>query len=125
MERSKGQTTPKFLFVANQPCLDFINTQMIQGGRVVDLLETFADLVLWLTQTDALSVPEAAEAIKKWGGLREGMSALEQAREFRTPLREMAERLVTGRAVAHSTVDTINELLRQRVGHVQLARVRG
>jgi predicted RNA-binding Zn ribbon-like protein len=117
--------TTKFVFVANLPCLDFINTQMIQGGRMVDFLETFSDLVSWLMQADALSRMEADEAVKRWGGHREGMRVLEQARELRSSLRETAERLVNGRAVAQSTVETINALLRQRVGHAQLVRVRG
>jgi predicted RNA-binding Zn ribbon-like protein len=98
---------------------------MNRSDGVVDLLETFSDLTSWLAQTHALSVPKAAEAMKRWGSHREGIHVFEQAREFRASLREMAERIVTGKSVAQSTVATINELLRQRVGHVQLARVRG
>ena len=34
-----------FFFIANYLCLDFINTQIAESGRPVDLLKSFGDLV--------------------------------------------------------------------------------
>ena len=47
-----GEPKPQipFLFVGNELCLDFINTQFVLNGQQVDLLATFSDLVTWLVQ---------------------------------------------------------------------------
>jgi len=52
-----GEPKPQipFLFVGNQLCLDFINTQFVVNGRPVDLLATFSDLVTWLVQVHLLT----------------------------------------------------------------------
>ena len=114
-----------FLFVGNQTCLDFINTQMIQHGRPVDLIEDFSALMAWMVQARILDAGDAKEAIRKWGGQQEGLRTFERARELRATLREMVGRIVAGRAIPQSAVDAINGLLRHRLGYAQLTRVRG
>jgi len=42
--------------VGNHRCLDFVNTELIEHGRRVDLLRDFADLVGWLEQPQLLGV---------------------------------------------------------------------
>ena len=68
-----------FIFIGNQTCLDFINTQMIQQGRLVDLLEDFSALMSWMVQARILDVGDAKEAIHKWGGRREGLRTFARA----------------------------------------------
>lgn len=121
----KGQSNKTFLFVSNHPCLDFINTQMIQQGRLVDLLESFDDLVSWLVQASVLTAAEATEAVRKWGGQRTGDRTFEEARTFRAVLRGMVEQIVKGRSVPTAAIESINRFLGARLGHTQLARVRG
>ncbi|MGH7206919.1 MAG: CGNR zinc finger domain-containing protein [Nitrospiraceae bacterium] len=120
-----AQTDRPFVFVGNHLCLDFINTQMIQQGRLVDLLESFDDFVSWLFQASVLTAAEAAEAVRKWGGQREGRRTFEEAREFRAVLRGMAEQIVKGRSVPTAAIESINRLLGARLGYTQLACVRG
>ena len=115
----------KFLFVGNQTCLDFINTQMIQHGRPVDLIEDFSALMAWMIQARILEAEGAKEAIRKWGGQREGLRTFARARELRATLREMVGRVVDGRAVPQSAIDAINGLLRHRLGYAKLTRTRG
>ncbi len=122
MRESQGEKT--FIFIGNQTCLDFVNTQMIQQGRLVELLEDFSGLVSWLVQARILDAGDAKEAIRKWGGQREGLRTFERARELRATLREMVGRIADGRAVPQSAVDAINGILRHRLGYAQLTKTR-
>jgi predicted RNA-binding Zn ribbon-like protein len=119
MERH-GQPEKRFLFIGNHPCLDFINTRIAQNGQPLDLLDTFSDLNMWLVQAHLLGREEAKKAERKWGGHPEGMQTLEQAREFRTMLREMVERIATGKPVPQAALEAINGRLRDRVGYPRL-----
>ncbi len=121
----EARPVKKFLFVGNQTCLDFINTQMIQHGRLVDLLESYDDLASWLVQASVLTAAEATEAVRKWGGQREGQRTFEEAMKFRAVLRGMVEQTVKGRSVPTAAIESINRLLGARLGYTQLARVRG
>jgi predicted RNA-binding Zn ribbon-like protein len=121
----KAQSDKTFLFVGNHTCLDFINTQMIQHGHLVDLLESFDDLVSWLVQASVLTAPEATEAVRKWGSQRAGEETFEEARKLRAVLRGMAEQIVKGRSVPTAAIESLNRLLGTRLGYTQLARVRG
>ena len=114
-----------FLFVGNQLCLDFINTQFVLNGQPVDLLATFSDLVTWLVQVDLLREKEATKIERQWGRQAEGVQTLEQARAFRVTLREMVERVAAGRSVPPAAVEAINEMLRYRIGYPQLTRGSG
>ena len=47
-----------FFFIANYLCLDFINTQIAESGRPVDLLKSFGDLVSWCVQARVLETTQ-------------------------------------------------------------------
>jgi predicted RNA-binding Zn ribbon-like protein len=122
-----GESKPRipFLFVGNQPCLDFINTQFVVNGQPVDLLATFSDLVTWLVQVHLLTEKDAKKIELQGGRQTMGTQALEQARVFRATLREMIERLIAGRPVPQAPIETINKMLRYRTGRPQLIRRSG
>jgi predicted RNA-binding Zn ribbon-like protein len=107
-----------FLFVGNQRCLDFINTEMIIKGSRTDLLETPADLQRWAVQAGVLSRTEAGPAADVPRVFRE-------ARAFRATLREMAERIVAGRLVPAEALESINRLLSRGPGYPQIQRAAG
>lgn len=109
-----------FLFVGNQPCLDFINTDLVLNGQPTDLLESFRDLVAWLVQAGCLT-EEAAKRIER-AGVRHGSETLQQAKEFRSSMRHMARRLAEGKAVPQTALDAINDLLHHRLGFPQISR---
>ena len=122
-----GEPRPQipFLFVANQLCLDFINTKFVLNGQQVDLLSTFSDLVAWLLEVHLLTGEEAKKIERQWGRQAQGTQTLEQARAFRATLREMVERIAAGRPVPQAAIEAINEMLRYRIGYPQLIRRSG
>ena len=121
----EGQPPKAFIFIGNHRCLDFINTQIARNGRPVDLLETFLDLVTWLAQARLIGMEEAKKAKRQWGNQAEGRRTLDQARDFRATLREMVERIATGKTVPQAALEAINGWLRHRVGYPQLTRRSG
>jgi predicted RNA-binding Zn ribbon-like protein len=112
-----------FLFLGNHACLDFINTHPVVDGQAVELLGSFADLLAWLRQAHLLLDEEGGKKLERqWVGAPKAQRILEQARTFRSTLREMVERIAAGRPVPQGAVEAINELLRYRLGHPQLMR---
>lgn len=109
-----------FLFVGNQLCLDFINTDLVLNGQPTDLLSSFQELVAWLVQAGLLTEEEAQKTERE--GTRQGAETLKQAKAFRTTMREMVERLAARRSVPPAALDAVNQLLRQRVGYPQIGR---
>ena len=112
-----------FLFLANQPCLDFINTDLVMNGQPTDLLSSFQDLVAWLVQAGLLTEKDAARI--EGGGGYDAMETLKQAKAFRSTMRNMAERLAAPKAVPQAALALINQLLRHRIGYAQVTRRNG
>src|SRR5437588_12851399 len=83
----------KFPMVGNHRCLDFVNTEVVEQGRRVDLLEDFADLVDWLQQARVLGVAQAKQILRRWSRTSKA-DALSQALAFRRVLREMTDAIV-------------------------------
>lgn len=119
--------TPKqdFLFIGENLALDFINTQRVRDGQIMDELENYAALVNWLVQACVIDAAQAKAALKKWGNSAEGRRTHEQARTLRSSLRAMAEHLTQGKPVPQSSLDTINEALRHGITYNQVMRARG
>lgn len=121
--RNEGKAS-KFIFVGNHICLDFINTQIIHKGRIVDLLGDFSHLVEWLAETEVLDFAKAKETLRKWIGNPERERVLEQARELRAVLRVVIERIIEGKPIQKSAINEINKLLSNRIGYPQLIQAR-
>lgn len=118
----EGVTGSGFLFVGNRACLDFVNTRVVEGGRLVDLFGDFSDLMWWLVLEGLLDDEGARRALERWGGVPEGDRAFREALSFRAALRGTCERIVRGERVEQAIVDWINRLLASRAGHDQLVR---
>lgn len=114
----------KFLFVGNHPCLDFINTQMIVNGEPTDLLESCDDFISWLVQANLLTKAQAEVAGAELNH-KECISLLEQAKTFRTTLRDLTARIVARKSIPASIINVINQFLSQRPGYPQLVRRKG
>jgi predicted RNA-binding Zn ribbon-like protein len=116
---------PSFLFISERPCLDFVNTEIVDGGARIDLLASFEDVIEWSAAAGSITPQEARTLMTRWKGDREAERAFKQALELRSNLRTMVERLVDGRVhAAPQTIDTLNALLRTPVGHFELTRTK-
>lgn len=118
-------TKQDFLFVGENLALDFVNTQRMRDGQVVDLIEDYAALMNWLAQAHVLSPAQAKTVLKKWGKSADGQQAHARAHTLRTALRAMAEHLAAGKPVPQTSLAVINEVLRHGSAYVQVERKRG
>jgi predicted RNA-binding Zn ribbon-like protein len=98
----------RFLFVAGNLALDFVNTEVMDQGQRADWLRTSADLAAWLRQADLDG--------------RAGPALLRRAKTLRAALRRMAESLAVGRAVPALVVAAINRELREARTFSELTR---
>lgn len=121
---SRELSKPKFIFVGNHRCLDFVNTQIVENGHPVDLLRDFSNLVEWLVKAQIINSTDAKEALKGWDKPHR-KRIFEKAIAFRAVLRDMVERIAKGKSVQQSTIDKINKMLSNRIGYYELIELRG
>jgi predicted RNA-binding Zn ribbon-like protein len=117
---------PQFHFVADELCLDFINTEAVDQDQRVDLLGSVDDLMAWYAEAQVVDAAQAKAVARRThaaGG--DGERVLKEARQFRAMLREMVERLTEGRtSVPQATLDQLNRLLRAREGYSEVVRTK-
>jgi predicted RNA-binding Zn ribbon-like protein len=110
-----------FHFLADELCLDFINTEAVDQDERVDLLGSFDDLLAWYVQAGIIDAARAKALTRGEAGAR----ALKDARQFRGMLREMVERLSEGKTnVPQATLDHLNRSLRAREGYSEIVRTK-
>jgi predicted RNA-binding Zn ribbon-like protein len=106
-----------FLFIANDPSLDFVNTEVISAGVRTDLLQGFEDLTGWCEQAQLSSGAEMRGLAKTWAGTSEGKAALLACRALRSVLRTAAEGVArTGRVPGR-----LADVLRKELQYPRLA----
>jgi predicted RNA-binding Zn ribbon-like protein len=104
---------PNFLFVANDPSLDLVNTEVVLSGVPTDLLETFGDLTLWVQQANLASLAEMQRLGSLWTDTPEGRATLRAARALRSALRNAVERVTRIGRVPSTLADVLGNELRQ------------
>lgn len=118
-------TESRFHFVGERLCLDFVNTEAMAEGHRVDLLASFDELVEWCAAARAISAVQAREMAKARSRERAAERTFKKAVELRATLREMAERIASGRSsVSHEALDSINDVLRTRAGDLAIVRTK-
>jgi predicted RNA-binding Zn ribbon-like protein len=101
----------RFYFVGERLCVDFVNTEIVEGGDRVDLLRSYDDLMEWYAAAQVLSASEARTLAGR-SGKADALRTLQQALRFRATLREMLEQLAGGRTnLPQETLDEINQIL--------------
>jgi predicted RNA-binding Zn ribbon-like protein len=104
---------PTFLFVANNPALDLVNTEVALSGVRTDLFESFADLTRWFEQANLASAAEAQRLARLWTDSPEASAALQAARALRSALRNAVERVARMGRVPSSLADVLGKELRE------------
>jgi predicted RNA-binding Zn ribbon-like protein len=98
----------KFIWVGNNAAIDFINTQIVSGDTVVDLLQDSAGVLRWLKESGQLTDAPAPRNL------------LEEARAYRAQLREGLERQVKGSRIPAALLAATNAYLSRRALWMQL-----
>lgn len=105
-----------FLWLANWPALDFINTEYTQAGERIELFTTAEDVANWLRAARLPDVPPA---------VRSKEQLLVAARDYRKCLHSGVERLVSSGDVPADTISATNRLLEGDRFSFRLQRGRG
>jgi predicted RNA-binding Zn ribbon-like protein len=82
----------KFLWLGNDPAIDFANTEIVQDGQTVDLLEKPDDLLDWMAAAEMLS-SRALKDAKRALSQSQLQKALTRACEYRLVLKAALENL--------------------------------
>ncbi len=93
-----------FLWVGNTPSLDWVNTQIVQDGRLVELLAGPEDFLAWLRYAGFSLQGEP-------GGARRLGAALHLAKRFRAILRHGLGQLVKSRSLPPNVISATNEYI--------------
>lgn len=109
-----------FIFVANKPILDFLNTKPILERGPTELLSDVRALERWLIASDIVTSPKAKAAVRGWRQSPAAVAFLDQLIAFRERLREAVVRIENGSLPADAFLAEVNSLLLQHPRHVSL-----
>jgi predicted RNA-binding Zn ribbon-like protein len=109
-----------FLFVANRPILDFLNTKPVLADGPTELLPDVRALERWLIASDMVTSPKAKAVGRGWRQSPEAAAFLDQLIAFRERLREAVLRIENGSLPTDVFLAEVNSLLLQHPRHTSL-----
>ena len=111
----------KFYLIANNLALDLVNTMIVDNGRPVDLLQTFADFLEWSVEAGIITKKQALRA-KSESTKRDEVRVFDLVLKFRDTLKSMTYDLAKGKTVPQASLDRINEVLNRKNGFFEVRR---
>jgi len=102
-----------FLFVANRPILDLLNTKPVLAAGPTELLADVRALERWLLASGTVSSVRDKAAVRGWRSSAEAEAFLKQLIEFRERLRNAVSRIESGMLPSDVFVSEVNSLLLQ------------
>jgi predicted RNA-binding Zn ribbon-like protein len=102
-----------FLFVANRPILDLLNTKPVLEDGPTELLPDVCALERWLIASGMVTSAKAKAKVRSWRNSTEAVAFLEQLIAFREKLREAVLRIESGSAPSDAFLTEVNSLLLQ------------
>jgi len=115
----------RFYFVGERLCVDFVNTEILEGGKRLDLLAGFDDLVDWFAAAHVIGTGEAGALARRWGGTSDAQHTFQRAVRFRATVRGMLEPFSKDRRnLSQQTLDAINSVLGLSSSVRELVRTR-
>lgn len=99
-----------FLFIANQPALDLMNTGLVMKGEQLELIPDFAALVAWFRAAGLVSRDDARR-LERWAHSAKAAQVADRVRRLREMLREEVVRRERGRPLRPDTLEVLNRLL--------------
>lgn len=110
-----------FLFVANRPILDLLNTRPVLAGVPTELLSDVRALERWLIASGMVTSGKDKATLRGWRESAEAEALLKQLIAFRERLRENVVQMEGGKLPGEEFVSEVNALLRQ---HPQITMIR-
>jgi predicted RNA-binding Zn ribbon-like protein len=100
-----------FLFVANRPILDFLNTKPILADGPIELLPDTRALERWLIASGMAASFKTKALLRSWRNLPQAASFLKDVVAFRERLRNAVVRIESGSLPSDSFLAEVNALL--------------
>jgi len=100
----------RFEFTGGNLCLDFVNTVNNRGGdHPVDLLESYGDLLQWITEARVLT-PKIADRLRSLSEAAPGraQSALREAIQLRDALYTVFSAVAARRGISDVALGLVN-----------------
>ena len=114
-----------FLFVANRPSLDLLNTKPVLADRPTELLSDVRALERWLIASGMVSSVRDKARARGWRNSAEAEAFLNQLIAFRERLREAVLRIESGTLPSDVFVSEVNSLLLQYPRPIALRKREG
>ncbi len=102
-----------FLFVANKPILDLLNTKPVLENGPTELLPDVRALERWLIASGMVASRKAKATVRGWRQAPEAATFLDQLIAFRERLREAVVRMENGSSPTDAFLAEVNSLLLQ------------
>jgi predicted RNA-binding Zn ribbon-like protein len=102
-----------FLFVANRPILDLLNTKPLLANGPTELLADVRALERWLIASGTVTSVRDKAAVRGWRNSAEAEAFLRQLIAFRERLRDAVLRIESGMLPSDVFVSEVNSLLLQ------------
>jgi predicted RNA-binding Zn ribbon-like protein len=114
-----------FLFVANRPILDFLNTRPVLAQEPTELLPDFDALGRWLIASGIVRTAKTKNLLRSWRHSPEAAPFLKDLIAFRERLREAVVRTEGGSPPSDEFVQEVNSGLLQHPPILVLRRREG
>jgi len=108
-----NESVDGFLFVANRPVLDFLNTRPLLAQGPTELLPNFDALGRWLIASGIVRSTKTKNLLRSWRHSREGALFLKDLIAFRERLRDAVVRMEGGSPPSDEFVQEVNAGLLQ------------
>ena len=114
-----------FLFVANRPILDFLNTKPVLADGPTELLPDTHALERWLIASGIVTSSRTKSMLRSWRDSPEAATFLKELIPFREKLRDAVMRIESGSLPSDSFLAEVNALLLQYPSYTALNRRAG
>ncbi len=114
-----------FLFLANRPILDLLNTKPVLADGPTELLPNFHALERWLIASGMVTSPKTKAIVRSWRNSADAIAFLEQLVGFRERLRKAVERIERGLSPTDAFLAEVNSLMLQYPRHTLLRKRNG
>jgi predicted RNA-binding Zn ribbon-like protein len=109
--REQDEWIDGFLFVANRPILDFLNTKPVLGDGPKELLPDVHALERWLIASGLAASTNTKALLRSWRHSAEAAAFLKELIAFRERLREAVLRVESGSVPADDFLKEVNARL--------------